>query len=258
MEHWDTEHWASRIPGARPRPGLGTPLTMVTAHMRCSVTNQRPVSPLGGQSEASMGCGLLTHPVESLIPSPRASDHPQCPHHLLTSDIIVWGWKMAQPYYEDSFFPLSESFPHVLSSHNLSLTVWYIFFPFIHISFSLEQKKCNTNTNLFSQCLMRIWLMCVSMVRYYDWSRAQMERNVNLEDWNAATSQTQVWDGARMKNTMIGISNCWLNFSKVKWMNECCPGSNPVYFHTRQLLLFSLTSCTDFLHCQDHCWSLLR
>ena len=43
-----------------------------------------------------------------------------------------------------------------------------------------------------------------------------MERNVNLEDWNAATSQTQVWDGARMKNTMIGISNCWLNFSKVK------------------------------------------
>ena len=102
---------------------------------------------------------------------------------------------------------------------------------------------------------MRIWLMCVSIVRYYDWSRAQMERNVNLEDWNAATSQTQVWDGARMKNTMIGIFNCWLNFSKVKWMNECCPGSS--------LYIFTLANCSSAWQAQtfftfktivDPCW----
>lgn len=110
---------------------------------------------------------------------------------------------------------------------------------------------------------MRIWLSPAgqarhvwSIVSYYDWARAQMERNVNLEDWNAATSQTQVWDGGRMKNTVIGISNCWLNFSKAKWMNGCCPGSS--------LYIFTLAKCSWGWHMQrlstlqdhivDPCW----
>ena len=109
---------------------------------------------------------------------------------------------------------------------------------------------------------MRIWLSPAgqarhvwSIVSYYDWARAQMERNVNLEDWNAATSQTQVWDGGRMKNTVIGSSNCWLNFSKAKWMNGCCPGSS--------LYIFTLAKCSSGWHAKtfytfktivDPCW----
>ena len=56
-----------------------------------------------------------------------------------------------------------------------------------------------------------------------------MERNVNLEDRNAATSQTQEWDGARIKNTLIGISKL-ANFWTAQWMN-CLPGSNQYFSH---------------------------
>ena len=108
--------------------------------------------------------------------------------------------------------------------HNL-----YIFGPLYHI---IITNKCNTRTQHFSGCCLRIWLSQARHVCEHCellWLDSQMERNVNLEDWNAATSQTQEWDGARIKNTLIGISKL-ANFWTAQWMN-CLPGSNQYFSH---------------------------
>ena len=96
------------------------------------------------------------------------------------------------------------------------------------------QDNCNKHSEHFSCCCLTLWLMWARHVCCEHcellWLDSQMERNVNLEQRNAATSQTQEWDGAPHKNTLIGISkltNFWTE--RNEWI--VCPGQTNI-FHT--------------------------
>ena len=128
------------------------------------------------------------------------------------------------------------------------------------------QNNCNKHSEHFSCCCLTLWLMWARHVCCEHcellWLDSQMERNVNLEQRNAATSQTQEWDGGPHKNTLIGISKL-TNFWTAKWMN-CLPGSNQYLPHnwssTCTLALLTLMHNTDdfALILAASCFKVLR